>query len=217
MGVKYQMYLPAHFEVTDKNVLHDVIANHPLGTWVVSNGNDLLINHIPFLLDESKGTHGVLIGHVARANPVWTQLDENTKSAVVFQAEQGYVSPNWYASKRSDGRVVPTWNYSVVHVHGTAKTIEDKDSLLQIVSALTDQHEANQTKPWRVSDAPADYVDKLLGSIVGIEIRIDSITGKFKLSQNRSADDREGVIAGLQDSNESEALDLVRRMLQSGK
>lgn len=211
------MYLPAHFEMTDATILHDVIVKYPLGTWIVSNGHELVINHIPFLFEPDHGAHGALIGHVARANPVWTELNESTKSAVVFHAEQGYVSPNWYASKRSDGRVVPTWNYAVVHVHGTAKTIEDKEALLQIVSTLTNQHEANQAHPWKVPDAPGDYIDKLLGAIVGIEIQIESIQGKFKLSQNRSAQDRQGVIAGLQDSNNSVELALAKRMKQDGK
>lgn len=211
------MYMPVQFDVTDKAVLHDVIARYPLGTWVVSNGDEINVNHIPFMLDATRGEHGTLIGHVARANPVWKQLKENTQSIVVFHAEQGYVSPNWYASKQSNGRVVPTWNYAVVHARGCAKTIEDAASLLRIVSALTDQHEADQAHPWKVSDAPADYIDKLLGGIVGIEIPIESMQGKFKLSQNRSEADRKGVLDALQIGGDSLNHALAMRMQQNRK
>jgi len=211
------MHLPAQFEVTDKTVLHDVIARYPLGTWVVSNGDELNINHIPFILDATLGAHGTLIGHVARANPVWQQLKANTQSVIVFHAEQGYVSPSWYESKQDDDRVVPTWNYAVVHARGSAKAIEDAASLLRIVSALTDQHEVNQAHPWKVSDAPADYIDKLLGAIVGVQMPIESLQGKFKLSQNRSAADRKGVLDALQVGGDSLDQALAIRMQQNGK
>ena len=208
------MYIPAHFEVTDTGVLHDVIVKHPLGTWIVSNGDDLTINHVPFMLDAGRN---VLIGHVARANPAWTLLKDSTQSAVVFHAEQGYVSPNWYPSKQVHHRVVPTWNYAVVHVHGIARTIDNRAALLNIVSTLTDAHESNQAHPWKVTDAPSDYIDKLLGAIVGIEIQINAIQGKFKLSQNRSSMDQEGVIAGLQSGVDDTGHSLANRMQQSGK
>jgi transcriptional regulator len=208
------MYVPAHFEVTDIAILRDMIVKYPLGTWIVSNSDELVINHIPFLFEPNRGTHGALIGHVARANPVWKDLSADTSSAVVFQAEQGYISPSWYPTKKSDPRAVPTWNYSVVHVHGVARAIEDKPALLSIVSELTHQHELHRDHPWSVSDAPPDYIDKLLGAIVGIEIAIDSIQGKFKLSQNRSADDRQGVITGLHRTNNPASLVLAERMQQ---
>ena len=206
------MYLPAHYEIADADTLHGVIAKHPLGTWVVSNGNELIINHIPFLLDVTRGPHGTLIGHVARANSVWTQLDQASSSAVVFHAEQGYISPNWYPSKHQHHRVVPTWNYAVAHVHGKAQAIEDKNDLLKIVSALTHHQEARQENPWRVSDAPSEHIDRLLGAIVGIEIEIDTLMGKFKLSQNQAPLDRQGAIAGLQDSGEAESIALAELM-----
>ena len=211
------MYVPTHFEVNDKAVLHDVITKYPLGTWIVSNGVDLTINHIPFLLDTTRGEHGTLIGHVARANPVWKQLQADTSSAVVFHAEQGYVSPNWYPSKQHDPGVVPTWNYAVVHVHGTARAIEDKEWLLQLVTALTDHHEEHRDHPWQVSDAPKEYIEKRLAGIVGIEISIESLIGKFKLSQNRSDKDQQGVITGLQSSCDPRELALAKRMQQDGK
>jgi transcriptional regulator len=210
------VYMPAHFEVTDKAALHDVIVEHPLGTWIVSNNGELLINHIPFLLKPDCDTHGVLNGHVARANPVWKQLTAGVKSAVVFHAEQGYVSPSWYPSKQQNPGVVPTWNYAVVHVHGRAKVIEDKQWLLQHVSMNTRRHEDHRNHPWQVADAPAEYVDKLLAGIVGIEIQIETIQGKFKLSQNRPVVDQQGVVTGLQESGDPEALSLAKRMQQGG-
>lgn len=211
------MYVPAHFEVTDVNALQDVIVKHPLGTWIISNGTELIINHIPFLFDASRGNQGVLIGHVARANPVWKQLGANAKSAVVFQAEQGYISPNWYPSKQEDPGVVPTWNYAVVHVHGRAKAIEDRHWLLEFVTALTNQHESHREYPWQVSDAPEEYIDKRLAGIVGIEIQIECMQGKFKLSQNRLTPDQQGVIVGLKFGDDAAAQALAKRMQQNRK
>jgi transcriptional regulator len=211
------MYLPAHYEISDADTVRQLIATHPLGTWVVTNGNDLIINHIPFLLDETRGSRGTLIGHVARANPVWKQLQQASSSAVVFHAEQGYISPNWYPGKQQHHRVVPTWNYAVVHVHGKAQAIEDRSTLLNIVTALTKHQEAKHENPWRVSDAPAAHIEKLLGAIVGIEITIDTLIGKFKLSQNQAPLDRQGAIAGLQDCDDDMARALALRMKQTGK
>jgi len=209
------MYMPAHFEVIDKVTLHEVVVKHPLGTWITSNNGDLVINHLPFLFEPDRGAQGVLAGHVARANPIWKQLHAHVRSAVVFQAEQGYISPSWYPSKQRDPKVVPTWNYAVVHVHGAAQAIEDKEWLFRHVSANTRRHENHRDHPWQVSDAPPEYIEKLLTGIVGIEIQIESIQGKFKLSQNRSAADQEGVIAGLQ-AGDAEGQSLAKRMRQRG-
>lgn len=197
------MYLPAHFEETDLGVLQTLVDHHPLATWVTGGSAagtpagdeaDPLINHVPFLLDRDRGPHGTLIGHVARANPVWQQ---GGRSVLVFQGPQAYISPGFYASKQEHGKVVPTWNYAVVHAHGRARAIEGADELLALVGRLTDTHEAPGRSPWKVSDAPADYIDKLLTAIVGIEIPIERLVGKWKVSQNRPAADRVGVANGL--------------------
>ena len=188
------MYLPAHFEITDAALLHGLIRSHSLGTWASAPAGELVVNHIPFLIDTTRGPHGTLVGHVARANPLWQNLAD---SIVVFQGPQAYISPSWYPSKHADGKAVPTWNYAVVHAHGRPLAIEDKAELLQIVSRLTQTHEAKQVLPWSVADAPADYIDKMLGAIVGIEMPIEWLVGKWKVSQNRPEADRLGTAAGL--------------------
>jgi len=191
------MYLPRHFEETDIAVLHALMRAHPLGTWVAQGAGELVVNHIPFLLEETLDGPGVLRGHVARANPVWRAFSAERPSVVVFQGPQAYITPSWYAAKREQGKVVPTWNYAVVHAHGVPRAIEDRDWLLGLVSRLTDTHESRESAPWKVADAPADYIESMLRAIVGIEIPIAKLTGKWKVSQNRSAADREGTAAGL--------------------
>lgn len=197
------MYLPAHFEETRPAVLHALVQAHPLATWVVRDGDELIVNHVPFLLDAARGPHGTLVGHVARANPVWRQLGP---SVVVFQGPQAYVSPNWYPSKHAHGKAVPTWNYAVVHAHGTPRAIESRDALLAIVTRLTAAHEAASARPWAVSDAPADYIEKMLEAIVGIEMPVQRLIGKWKVTQNRGLPDRQGVAAGLRERGGDEAL-----------
>lgn len=195
------MYLPAHFEETDSAALHALIRAHPLGAWVVQSGDaGLAANHIPFLLEAQRGAFGTLVGHVARANPVWHALDGGggADSLVMFQGPQSYVSPSWYASKREHGKVVPTWNYAVVHAHGAARAIHDRQWLLDLVTRLTAEHEAaTGPEPWQVADAPRDYIEHMLDAIVGVEIPIARLIGKWKVSQNRAQADRQGVAAGL--------------------
>jgi transcriptional regulator len=181
------MYVPPHFAETDPDVLRALIRAHPLGTWVT---RDLVVNHIPFLMRD-----GMLVGHVARANDVWKNLAG--ESVVIFQGPEAYITPSWYASKREHGKVVPTWNYAVVHAHGTPRAIEDRDWLYALVTELTDANEASRPRPWKVTDAPAEFVRAQLGAIVGIEIAVERLVGKWKASQNRSAADRRGVIEGL--------------------
>lgn len=191
-------YRPKHFEETDPATLHALVRAHPLSTWVVpQTDGELLVNHIPFLLDTDRGPHGTLVGHVARANPVWRALTA-AATVAVFQGPEAYISPSWYPSKPVHGKVVPTWNYAVVHAHGTARVFDDRAQLLALVARLTALHEAPQAQPWQVTDAPADYIDTLLGAIVGIEITVQRWVGKWKVSQNRTLEDRLGVAAGLQ-------------------
>lgn len=195
------MYLPSQFAQTDRAALHALMAAHPLGAWVLQGADgSLSANHLPFLFDADNagdGTHGTLRAHVARANPVWQALDGQTRSLVIFQGPQAYVTPAWYPSKRAHGKVVPTWNYAVVHAHGRARAIEDRGWLRTLVGRLTAAHEAGRAAPWAVDDAPADYLAQVLDAIVGIEIVVDELVGKWKVSQNRGAADRAGVVAGL--------------------
>ncbi len=195
------MYLPKHFEETRPEVLHALVRVHPLATWVLQHEGSLLANHVPFLLDTTRGEHGTLVGHVARANPVWQAVEAAgaaaPESLLIFQGADAYISPSWYPSKREHGKVVPTWNYAVVHAHGGARTVQDAQGVLAIVSRLTQLHESPRAAPWAVADAPPDYIDQMLRAIVGIEIPITRIVGKWKVSQNRSLADRQGVAGGL--------------------
>jgi transcriptional regulator len=188
-------YLPPHFEETDTATLHALVGAYPLATWVVPHQGELLVNHIPFLLDAQRGEHGTLIGHVARANPVWQALPAS--SVAVFMGPQAYVSPSWYPSKQAHGKAVPTWNYATVHAHGVPQAFDDPARLLALVTRLTQVHEASQAQPWQVQDAPADYLGSMLKAIVGIEIPVQRWVGKWKVSQNRPAADQQGVVAGL--------------------
>lgn len=199
-------YLPSHFEETDRATLHALVRAHPLGTWVVQHQGELLVNHIPFLLDAGRGEHGTLVAHVARANPVWQALATGTPSVVVFTGPQAYVSPNWYPGKHTHGKAVPTWNYAAVHAHGRPHSFDDPARLLELVTRLTQHHEAAQAQPWQVTDAPPEYVRGLLKAIVGIEIPVQRWIGKFKLSQNRPLADRLGVVAGLTGQGGADAL-----------
>ena len=195
------MYLPSHFEEKRPAVLQQLMQAHPLGLLVTQGESGLQANPIPFVFDaDPAGGPGVLRAHVARANPVWREARTETESLVVFQGPQAYVSPGWYPSKAEHGKVVPTWNYIMVQARGRLRVIDDADWLRAFVSRLTDHFEAPRAAPWAVSDAPADYIATMLRAIIGIEIVLTSLTGKWKASQNRSAADRAGVAQGLRDA-----------------
>src|SRR5690606_8363870 len=157
-----------------------LIDAHPLGTWVTAAAGALEVNHIPFVLDPHRGEFGTLVGHVARANKVWTSASA-TESVVVFQGPESYITPSWYPTKHEHGKVVPTWNYVVVHAHGVPRVIQDPVWLRQHVGDLTHRHEAGREAPWHVSDAPSDFIEALLGGIVGLEIPIARLVGKWKV------------------------------------
>jgi transcriptional regulator len=195
------MYLPAHFEEKRPEVLHELLRTHPLGLLVTQSAAGLQANSVPFVLDaDPAGGPGILRAHVARANPLWHESRGDGESLVVFQGPQAYISPSLYPSKAVHGKVVPTWNYIMVQARGTLRAIEDATWLHAFVTRLTDRHEAPRAKPWAVSDAPADYIETMLGAIVGIEMVLTSLVGKWKVSQNRSAADRAGVARGLGDA-----------------
>ena len=213
------MYLPAHFAESRAEVLHALIRSHPLGLLVTQNGDgSIAANDIPFVLDASDDrSPGVLRAHVARANPLWRTARGDVESLVVFQGPQGYVSPAWYPGKAEHGKVVPTWNYVVVQARGALRAIDDRGWLRAFVTRLTDRHEDPRPAPWAVTDAPADYVDTMLGAIVGIEMPVTSLVGKWKVSQNRPAADREGVAQGLDREHGDPALTAaVRAFTKAG-
>lgn len=184
------MYTPPHFHEDRPEVLHALIREFPLAALVTATPAGLEATHIPFLLVD-----GVLRGHVARANPIANAA--NAPALAIFQGPQHYISPSWYETKKTDARVVPTWNYIAVHAHGAIRTFTDKDRLLAIVAALTAHFESGQPAPWSIRDAPPAYIDKLLHAITGIEIPIDRLEGKWKVSQNRPAPDRASVAEAL--------------------
>ncbi|PWK87666.1 FMN-binding negative transcriptional regulator [Fulvimonas soli] len=184
------MYVPRSFEETRAEALHGLIRAYPFATVVARSAAGLDANHLPLELVD-----GSLHGHVARGNEL-ARLD-GAEVLAIFRGAQGYVSPNWYPSKHETGHEVPTWNYAVAHVHGHLKVVEDAAWLRALLDRLTGRHEASEPQPWRVDDAPADHVEKLLRAIVGIEIAVERIEGKFKLSQNHPERNRLGVIAGL--------------------
>lgn len=196
------MYTPAHFAEERPERLHALIAAHPLGTLVTLASSRLAANLIPFEFDPAPtpvGPHGTLRAHVARANPVWRESSPTVDALVVFQGPQAYITPSWYVeTKPATGQVVPTWNYRVVHAHGPLLVIDDRAWLRSQVERLVLRHESSRPTPWHVSDAPAGYIEKQLAAIVGLEIPVRRLAGKWKISQNRPAPDQAGVIAGLQ-------------------
>lgn len=191
------MYAPRHFDPPDPAAMRALLREQPLGLLVTTQSGGLAADHVPFLYAADPGPLGTLRAHVARANPLWREHDTEREVLVVFQGPEGYVSPSWYPSKRADPRVVPTWNYAVVHVHGRLRAIQDAAWLRALVEELTALHESSRGLPWRVADAPEAYLDAMLRGIVGIEIEISRMQGKWKLSQNRSAEDRAGVVRGI--------------------
>ena len=186
------MYIPPHFTESRPDELRRLIEHNPLGALVSNGPNGFDANHLPFELDEASGEHGVLRGHVARANPVWKEARDGEEVLVIFRAMDAYISPNWYPSKHETQRQVPTWNYQVVNVHGKIRIVDDEKYVRAVVARLTRIHEArtDAEKAWRMGDAPKEYIDAMLQAIVGIEIEIARIIGKSKLSQNREERDR---------------------------
>ena len=199
------MYQVPHFRETELPVLHDHIRAHPLGLLISPGPEGVIANAIPFLL-YAEGERGTLRAHLSRGNPQWQALRHTPAALVVFQGVDRYITPNWYPQKTIDQKVVPTWNYAIVQARGTARIIEDADWLRTHVSALTDTHEGRQPQPWSLADAPERFVAGQLKGIVGLEIPIAAIEGKFKASQNRPVADRAGVAEGLTAAGDAEAL-----------
>ena len=196
------VYLPEHFAETDTEMMHRLMRAFPLGTLVTLGAGGLVANHIPFVLDGRAGEYGRLLGHVARNNPVWRDHAADQDALVVFQSIEAYITPNWYATKRETHEVVPTWNYAVVHAYGRIEVHDDDKWVRGQAGMLTKQQEASQPTPWKMADAPPAYTAANLEQIVGIEIPIDRLIGKFKASQNRREADRAGAIAGLRETGD---------------
>jgi len=190
------MYCPSHFSERDSAVLLDLIEQYPLACLIANTPAGLVADHIPLLHEPGSGAFGKFIGHVARNNPLW-QYPSEQQLLVIFQGASSYISPNWYASKKEAGKVVPTWNYAVVHAYCSLRAVHEPEAILPILERLTHQHEAGQTHPWKISDAPEDYIERMLNNIVAIELSIHRMEGKWKVSQNQPIQNRQTVVQGL--------------------
>ena len=206
------MYTPAAFALDDPQELHRILREHPLGMLVTHGDAGLDANHIPFEFDPDTGPLGTLRAHVARANPVWQQVASGSRVLVVFRGAAAYVSPNWYPSKHETHRQVPTWNYEAVHAHGIFTVHDDERHVRGVVGRLTRWHEATEPRPWKMADAPADFMQSKLREIVGIEVAITALEGKSKMSQNKETRDREGVAQAYEARGQD---DLAARVRQS--
>jgi transcriptional regulator len=206
------MYLPPHFREDNPEVLRAFLREHPLAALVTAGANGLEANHIPLLYDPEPAPFGRLRGHVARANPQWQRFQPEVEALAVFQGPQAYISPNWYPTKRETGRSVPTWNYAAVHAWGQLSVYSDPVKLRGFLDQLTAAHEASQPEPWKPSDAPPDYIDALLKAIVGIEIVITRLEGKWKVSQNQAERDRAGAAQELESLGRSDMARLIRKL-----
>jgi transcriptional regulator len=200
------MYLPSHFEEKRLDVLHELVRTHAMGTLVTLQEGGLNANHIPFELTADGSPFGTLRAHVARGNPVWREFSDKVEALAIFQGPQAYISPSWYPSKHENGKAVPTYNYMVVHAYGPLKIVDDAEWLRGLVTRLTARYEAGRSEPWQVTDAPADYIDKMLSAIVGIEIPVTQLIGKWKVSQNQPEANRKGVEQGLRQLGDSAAM-----------
>lgn len=206
------MYVPQLFAETDIDTLHGLMHAHPLATLVTLADGVLDANHVPLQLDAEAAPLGVLRGHLARANPLWRQHPAAVDVLAIFHGPQAYVSPGWYPTKVESGKAVPTWNYATVHAHGRLRVIDDAAWLRAHVEALTAANEAVFPEPWQVADAPADYIDRMLAAVVGIEITVTRLEGKWKASQNQPPQNRAGVVRGLREADAAAPMaDLVAR------
>lgn len=210
------MYLPTAFRQDDIAELHAQILANPFVLLASVGSDGVQASHLPVLLEPEEGEFGTLYGHFARANPHWRELQQGGEALAVFSGPDAYVSPSWYPAKAEHGKVVPTWNYIAVHARGPVELIGDPERLLQIVSRLTDRHEAARPQPWAASDAPREYLDAMLRAIVGFALPIRRLEGKWKLGQNRSAADQTGVRDGLAASTDPREQAMATRMTLQG-
>jgi transcriptional regulator len=205
------MYLPPHFAVTDPEALHQLMQAHPLGALITCGEGGLDANHLPFEFDGEQGAHGVLRAHVARNNPLWQEVKDGDEVLVIFRAAEGYISPSWYPGKQVHHKQVPTWNYAVVHAHGRILVRDDARFVRRLLANLTRHHEAGEPTPWKMADAPRDYLETMVQAVVGIEIEVERLVGKFKLGQNKEAADRQGAIDALQAKGQIDLAEAMQR------
>ena len=203
------MYIPSHFREERMDIIHGLVRGHSLATLVTMSSAGVTANHIPMLLDPEPAPIGTLRGHVARANPIWRETDASVASLAIFSGPEAYISPSWYATKSPTGKVVPTWNYAVVHAYGRLDFFHDAERLRELVRALTDVNESEFEHPWSIDDAPAEYIDNMLRSIVGIEMRIERFEAKWKMSQNRTSIDQGTVVAALEGIGSESAAEMA--------
>lgn len=207
------MYIPSHFSQPDVEEIRALLASQPLATLVsMCSEAGLSAEHVPLLWRDDGSEHGVLVGHVARPNPLWQRAAPELSVLAVFHGPQVYISPNWYASKQETGRVVPTWNYSVVHAHGILRVHHDADWLMTLLSDLTNHFENAMVAPWSVADAPEDYTARLVQAIAGIEIRLTRVEAKWKMSQNQPPANQATVVDGLMGLGTDQALAVASMM-----
>lgn len=200
------MYIPRAFEEKRLPVLHELIRSQPFCSLITMGASGLFASHIPMVLHGDQGSFGILHGHLSRANMQWRDFDPGVEALAIFSGAHHYISPSWYPEKSEHGKVVPTWNYAVVHAYGNLRTIENAEWLSAHLRELTDRQESATPAPWEITDAPADFIESLMKGIVGLELTITRLEGKWKVSQNRSERDRQGVIEGLEDLNSPESL-----------
>lgn len=191
------MYLPPHFATDDPEALHQLMRAHPLGALITHGSQGLDANHLPFEFAQETEGQGVLRAHVARNNPLWQEVQDGDEVLVIFKAEDAYISPSWYPSKHDHHKQVPTWNYSVVHAHGRIQIRDDARFVRRLLANLTRHHEAGEPTPWKMADAPREYMETMVQTVVGIEIEIKRLVGKFKLGQNKDEADRQGAAHAL--------------------
>src|SRR5215510_14501044 len=190
------MYQPDQHRVDDLSLMHALMRARPLAALISGGAEGLYATHLPTVLKDD-GPYGLIEFHLARANPHWKHLAQCEEALMIFQGPEGYITPNWYPSKAEHAKVVPTWNYAVVHAYGRPEVIQDTDSLRRHVAELTDQQEWNEIKPWALTDGPAPFVGAMLGCLIGFRFAITRLEGKWKMSQNREMKDRDGVVRGL--------------------
>jgi transcriptional regulator len=203
------MYTPRQFEEPRVDAMHELIRARPLATLVTLSSSGLNANHIPLHLSESPAPFGTLRGHVARANPLWGDHAKDNESLAVFHGPDAYITPSWYATKKETGKVVPTWNYAVVHAYGFLRVVDDVAWLRAQLETLTAHHEASFPEPWAVSDAPREHIERMMAAIVGIEMVITRLVGKWKVSQNQPSQNQASVVAGLKASGLPDALEMA--------
>ena len=197
------MHIPTKFKETDQDKLHQFIQDYPLGTLITCKEKTIDADHIPFYLKRLENEQTILQSHIAKANSLWKTCSDGQEILLIFHGSNAYISPNFYPSKKEDGKAVPTWNYSVVHVKGRIYFKHESSWILQLLKDISNFHEINQATPWSVSDAPENFTEKLVKAVVGLEVVIDEIVGNFKLSQNKTAADYAGVVDGLLNSETS--------------